>query len=90
MTKSASAQFVTAFSQLVSFSFTAALDGPNVAYFGNPELHYSQVQLVVDELKKMGETPLVTMPSKYVAKRFQLSSGRLQELSTREIQIMDG
>jgi hypothetical protein len=73
------------------FSFTAALpDGPNVAYFGNPEIHYSQVQLVVDELKKMGEIPLVTMPAKYASKRFRLSSGRLQELSDREIEIMNG
>ena len=46
--------------------------------------------MAVDELKKMGETPLVTMPAKYAAARFQLSNGRFQELSDRDIQIRDG
>ena len=70
--------------------FTAFVDGPNVAYFGHGSVHYSQVQSVVEELERMGERPLVTMPQKYVSNNFWLASlGRMQELTDRELTIMN-
>ena len=68
----------------------AFVDGANVAYFGHPNVHYSQIRLVVDELNRMGETPLVIMPEKYVARKFRLSYGYVQELSSTEYEIMQG
>ena len=64
------------------------IDGANVAYFGHPNVHYSQIRLVVDELEKIGETPLVIMPEKYVSQKFRLSYGYIQELSPKEVEIM--
>lgn len=32
-------------------TFFDDLDGPNIAYHGNPEPHYSQLKLVVEKLK---------------------------------------
>jgi hypothetical protein len=69
--------------------FTAFVDGPNVAYFGHGNVHYSQVQLVIDELERMGERPLVTMPQKYVQSSFWVSGPKMQVLSQREIDIMN-
>jgi hypothetical protein len=64
-------------------------DGANVAYFGFPELHYSQVKLVVDELKRMGEKPLVVLPKKYTHRTFMLSStGKSQTLHDRDYNII--
>ncbi len=34
------------------------LDGANVAYFGLGSINYHQVQLMLDALEKMGESPL--------------------------------
>jgi pentatricopeptide repeat protein len=89
-----------AFTELYRFSdwlrlrdgdaFTAFIDGPNIAYYGHGDVHWSQVQLVVDKLEQMGETPLVIMPQKYVASKFWLSSvGFTQELSEHELAIMN-
>lgn len=70
--------------------FTAFVDGPNVAYFGHGAVHYSQVQLAVDQLERMGERPLVIMPQKYVAPNFWLAStGYMQVLSEGELEIMN-
>lgn len=85
-----------AFTELFRFSewlrlrdgvpFTAFIDGPNVAYYGHGDVHWKQVQLVVDKLEEMGETPLVIMPQKYVAPKFWLSSvGFTQELSVHDL-----
>jgi hypothetical protein len=65
------------------------VDGANVAYYGFPELHYSQVKLVVDELKRMGETPLVVLPKKYTYRTFMLShSGKSQTLGDRDFEVL--
>ena len=70
--------------------FTAFVDGPNVAYYGHGKVHYSQVQLVVDELEKMGENVLVVMPIKYAMPKFRIANlNMMQELSEREIDIMN-
>jgi len=70
--------------------FTAVVDGANVAYFGFPELHYSQVKLLVDELKGMGEKPLVILPKKYTHRTFLLSStGKSQILKDRDYAVID-
>jgi pentatricopeptide repeat protein len=71
--------------------YTAIVDGPNVAYAGHGDVHYSQIKLVVDELERMGERPLVVMPTKYIASRFFLSSlETTQSLSDKDIGIMNG
>lgn len=65
------------------------LDGANVAYYGYPELHYSQLKVVVDELKRMGEKPLVVLPKKYTYPAFMLShSGRTQNLGNRDLDLL--
>lgn len=70
--------------------FTAIVDGANVAYFGSPELHYSQVKRVVDELKLMGENPLVILPKKYTQRTFMLSHNRkLQTLRDRDYNVIE-
>jgi hypothetical protein len=53
------------------------------------KFHYSQVKLAVEKLELMGERPLVTMPSKYVAPRFRLSMGHTQKMTKEEIGIME-
>eukprot|EP00521_Asterionellopsis_glacialis_P010453 CAMPEP_0195309974 /NCGR_PEP_ID=MMETSP0707-20130614/39008_1 /TAXON_ID=33640 /ORGANISM="Asterionellopsis glacialis, Strain CCMP134" /LENGTH=710 /DNA_ID=CAMNT_0040374279 /DNA_START=82 /DNA_END=2214 /DNA_ORIENTATION=+ len=69
--------------------FTAIVDGPNVAYFGSGNVNYRQVELVVEELEKMNETPLVTMPQKYVAEKFHVGVGFTQILKEEELEIMN-
>lgn len=69
--------------------FTAFVDGPNVAYFGNGEMLWHQVQLVVDKLESMGENPLVIMPQKYVAPSFWLSRGPVRMLTDDEVAVMN-
>lgn len=69
--------------------YTVIVDGPNVAYFGHGDIHYSQIQKVVDVLEQMGESPLVIMPQKYVSDKFWLSSGRVQELSEQDKNIRE-
>jgi hypothetical protein len=70
--------------------FTAIVDGPNVAYFGHGDVHYSQVELVVKALEKMNENPLVIMPEKYVAPKFYLAMGNVQELDEQSVGVMNG
>lgn len=71
--------------------FTAIVDGANVAYAGHGNVHYSQVQLVVDKLEDMGEKVLVVMPSKYVGEKFYVAGiDSVQQLSEREVGIMNG
>ena len=82
-------KFIDWMNERVSDPYTAIVDGPNVAYFGHGDVHYSQVKLVVEELERMGEKPLVIMPQKYVAPSFRLSVGALQELSEREQEVVD-
>jgi pentatricopeptide repeat protein len=74
--------------QLGEQAYTAFIDGPNVAYYGHGDIHYSQVKLIFDHLVRMGEKPLVIMPQKYIAKRFSLHAGRMQELTSKEMEIM--
>jgi hypothetical protein len=70
--------------------YTAIVDGPNVAYFGHGNVHYSQVWEVVQELQRLGERPLVVMPQKYLSRSFWLSGlGKVQELSDQDQAIID-
>ncbi len=64
-------------------------DGPNIAYFGHVDVHYSQIDLAVKELLKMGEQPLVIMPEKYSMPKFRISTGFLQKLMLKEIEIAE-
>jgi hypothetical protein len=64
-------------------------DGANIAYFGNAEPRYSQVKLVVEELQRMGENPLVTMPSKYTTRSFRLVNERTKTLSDKELNVIE-
>jgi hypothetical protein len=69
--------------------YTAFVDGPNVGYFGHGDVHYSQVRLVVEQLERMGERPLVIMPQKYTAPKFWLNGlGYSQELTKAEREIL--
>lgn len=68
---------------------STCLDGANIAYFGHADVHYSQIDLVVNELIKMGEQPLVIMPEKYSMPRFHISTGFLQKLTQRELEILE-
>lgn len=69
--------------------FTAVVDGANVAYFGFPDLHYSQVKLVVDELRRIGENPLVVLPKKYTYPTFMLSTtSNAQILTDRDASVI--
>ena len=71
--------------------FTAIVDGPNVAYAGHGDVHYSQVLLVVEELERLGERPLVIMPSKYVSKQFYVTGlGGVQTLGQKDLDTMHG
>ncbi|GAX09315.1 hypothetical protein FisN_32Hh011 [Fistulifera solaris] len=70
--------------------YTAIVDGPNVAYFGHGNVHYSQVWEVVQELQRLGERPLVVMPQKYLSRSFWLSGlGKVQELNDQDQAIID-
>jgi hypothetical protein len=70
--------------------FTAIIDGPNVAYFGHGNVHYSQVQCTVQELEKMGERPLVVMPQKYMSPSFWVAGlSFTQELSQNDLDIIE-
>ena len=70
-------------------NFTAIIDGPNIAYFGHPVLHYSQVARMVDHLERLGERPLVTMPFKYCQPSFYVATiGKEQNLSERDLQVI--
>ena len=64
-------------------------DGANVAYFGFPQLHYCQVKLVVNKLRRMGENPLVVLPRKYTYKSFKLShSDQTQYLPEKDYSVL--
>ena len=61
-----------------------------MAYFGFPELHYSQVKLVVEELRRNGENPLVVLPKKYTYPTFMLSSTpNSQKLTDRDMDVIN-
>lgn len=51
-------------------------------------MHYSQVKLVVDALERMNEKPLVIMPQKYTAPKFNVNYGLMQELSDRDLAVL--
>lgn len=63
-------------------------DGPNVAYFGHGFVHYSQVKFVVEALERMNERPLVVMPQKYTAPKFNVNFGSTQELSEQDLAVL--
>jgi hypothetical protein len=68
---------------------TAIIDGPNVAYFGHPSLHYSQVALIVEHLEALGEHPVVIMPYKYSQPSFYVATiQQEQRLSERDLQVL--
>lgn len=70
-------------------NFTAIIDGPNIAYFGHAVLYYNQLALMVEHLERLGERPLVTMPSKYCQPSFYVASiGSEQVLSERDLQVI--
>jgi len=70
--------------------YTAFVDGANVAFFGHGDVHYKQIQLVVEQLERMGEKPLVTMPQKYVNPSFWLVGlGKKQTLSESNLEVMN-
>lgn len=69
--------------------FTVVVDGPNVGFYGYGEFHYSQILQVVRELESMGETPLVTMPSKYIEPSFKLRYGPRQRLSEEDLAFVE-
>jgi RluA family pseudouridine synthase len=70
-------------------NFTAIIDGPNVAYFGHPVLHYSQIARMVEHLEKLGERPLVTMPFKYCQSSFYVTTiNQEQTLSNRDLEVI--
>jgi hypothetical protein len=64
-------------------------DGPNVAYYGYDSVHYSTLELVLDELESMGENPLVVMPFKYVQPVFRTSGYRQKHLSQHDLQVIE-
>jgi hypothetical protein len=65
--------------------FTAIVDGPNVAYYGHGDIHFSQIMGIVKTLEALGEVPLVLMPHKYVQSKFFLGSlRRVQELTQKD------
>eukprot|EP00980_Cylindrotheca_fusiformis_P017892 scaffold5682_cov140-Cylindrotheca_fusiformis.AAC.3 len=70
-------------------AFTVVVDGPNVGFHGSGSFHYSQLMHVVRELERMGETPLVTMPSKYIGPTFKLRCGQRQYLSDKDLAFID-
>ncbi len=59
--------------------FTAIVDGANVAYymqnFEGGRFNFHQLQFMVEALEKMGETPLVIVPYKYIADSFFVNMG---------------
>ena len=63
-------------------------DGANVAYYGHGKVHYSQVNSVVRELESMDERPLVIMPEKYTAPKFNVNIGSTQELTDRDLTVL--
>jgi hypothetical protein len=65
------------------------LDGANVAYFGSGSINYLQLQLMVTSLEKMGETPLVVMPQKYVNEKFYIRKKFIQVLSQDDLGIIN-
>lgn len=85
--------------QLLNFSnwlagtdepFTAFVDGANVAHFGSGVVQYSQVKLMVDELLRLGENPVVIMPEKYATRKFYLRHlDTVQELKDKDMEIID-
>ena len=88
-----------AYEQLCNFSkwlchregdpFTAIMDGPNIAYYGHGDVHYRQIELVLEELERLGERPLVVMPQKYTAQSFWVAGlGFTQELSEKDMSII--
>jgi len=64
-------------------------DGPNIAYFGNAEPRYSQVKAVVEELQRIGENPLVTMPAKYTNRRIRMVNDRTLTLTDKENNVIE-
>lgn len=69
--------------------FTVVIDGPNVAYYGHGDVHYSQVQAVHQALVEMGEYPLVVMPLKYASPTFWLNGlQRTQDMSEEDAQVL--
>jgi hypothetical protein len=80
--------------------FTAIVDGANVGYhmqnYGQGRFSYHQIQFVVDRLAKLGENPLVVLPSKYSRPHFYVTIGaggsvgsRKQHLTPDEVSILD-
>ena len=70
--------------------FCVPLDGPNIGFFGFGKFHYSQVKAIVEELERMGEKPLVTMPQKYIGSSFHLRKhGQQQHLAEKDLAYIE-
>jgi len=72
-----------------SYNTQIFLDGANVAYFGSGSINYLQLQLMVSTLEKMGETPLVVMPQKYVQEKFYIRKKFIQVLNQNDMGIIN-
>lgn len=77
-------------------SFTAIVDGPNVAYymqnFQQGTFNYHQINFVVEALENMGERVLVVLPKKYTYDTFTtqvVGRSAKQTLSPAERDIRD-
>jgi hypothetical protein len=73
---------------ILTFYLSSRQDGANVAYFQHGDVHYSQVKVVVDELERMNERPLVIIPQKYTAPKFHTNYA-VQELSDRDLEVLN-
>jgi hypothetical protein len=72
------------------------LDAPNVAYymqnFDQGRFNFFQIQFVVNALKRMGEHPLIIIPSKYSSDSFYMTlwtgAGKHQRVTDEEKAII--
>ena len=71
------------------FAILVLPDGANVAYYGHSNVHYSSLKIVVEELLKIGEKPLVVMPMKYTQASFHVSGPYAQFLSKKDIAVIE-
>jgi hypothetical protein len=60
--------------------YTVIIDGPNIAYYGRSYIDWKYIERLVHEVERMGETPLVIMPTRYTSPTFRLSDGSIQHL----------
>jgi len=69
--------------------FTAIVDGPNVLYHGQGEVHFSQLKKVIEKLEEMNEKPLILMPYKYVQSKINLRYDYVQKLDEKSLEFLE-